>query len=160
MNETAIRSSIPDSELPYPEDRWGQIKYRTWKGVYPYYTDIRNTLLKMGVIRHSGRQPFVLGVLAPGKKVEAFLRHLESQGFGNHFIAWEDDDEVASLRKADGFHYQYHLRIHKDGQVRGHYEFTPEAHPIRHLGYRHMQRRTDDFNKFCGGWITPAQDGK
>jgi hypothetical protein len=159
MEETAVDVEIPDSELPRPKDWWGRSKYRIWKAVYPHYEDIRDTLLKLGVIwpRNSGRQPHLIGTLAPNKKIGGFLKHLESQGFGNNFVAWEDSDELAGLRRPDGFHYQYHLRIFKDGEVRGHYEFTPEAHPIRHLGYRHMKDRRDDFLFFCGDWIIPAE---
>ena len=147
--------SIQDSQLPRPENRWGRIKYGIWKKVYPHYTDIRDRLLGLGIIypRNDGRQPFVLGTLKGKTDVEAFLRHLEAQGFGNHFVAWEDSDELAGLRKPDGFHFQYHLRIFRDGEVRGHYEYTPEAHPIKHLGYRHMKDRRKDFERFCGNWI-------
>ncbi|HEX4104076.1 MAG TPA: hypothetical protein VHZ04_01190 [Candidatus Paceibacterota bacterium] len=155
MNESALRESIQDSTLPHPEDRWGRIKYRIWQRVYPHYTDLRDALLELGIIypRNSGRQPFVLGTLKKNIDIPAFLRHLQAQGFGNHFVAWQDESELAGLRKPDGFHFQYHLRIFKDGEVRGHYEYTPEAHPIKHLGYRHMRDRREDFQEFCGNWI-------
>jgi hypothetical protein len=158
MAEKATKKPIADSILPYPEGIFNRVKYKTWRGVYPYYEDIRDTLLKVGLIRHKGRQPYVLGYLAPGRNVDDFLVHLETQGFGNHFVAWEDDDQVISVRRLDGFRYQYHLRVFKDGEVRGHYEFTPEAHPIRHLGYRHMKHRPEDFFGFCGDWIIYSEE--
>jgi hypothetical protein len=156
MFEVAIKSSIPDSELPYPEDAWGRIKYRTWLGVYPYYADIRDTLLKLRLIRHAGRQNYVIGKIAAGRSVEDFVRYISTKGFGNHFIAWEDEDEIIGLRRPEGFKHQYHLRIFKDGEVRGHYELTPEAHPIKHLKCKGQEPRSEDFFEFCGDWITRA----
>jgi hypothetical protein len=159
MDKVALKESITDSKLPHPQDRWGRIKYRIWERVYPHYTSIRDTLLDIGLIypRNTGRQPFVLGTLKSVETLPKFLAHLGKQGFGNHVVAWEDSEEIAGLRKPDGFHFQYHLRVFDDGEVRGHYEYTPEAHPIKHLGYRHMKDRRDDFKKFCGDWIEWAQ---
>jgi hypothetical protein len=104
----------------------------------------------------TGRQPFLIGHIAPGASVEDFVEHLVSQGFGNHFIAWLDQGEVASLRLVENFVYQYHVRIFEDGEVRGHYEFTPECHPIKHLRARGQEHRLEAFRAFFGNFVAPV----
>jgi hypothetical protein len=153
MEATAIRQAIPDSILPYPEGLTNRAKYRLWKAFYPFHNDARNLLLAAHVLKHEGRQQYFFGALAPGLTVEGFLKHLESQNFGNHFVAWKDDDESFSLRRPDGFERQYHVRIFKDGEVRGHYEFTPECYPIKHLKAIGQEERRADFLKFFGDWV-------
>jgi hypothetical protein len=153
MDGTASSRSIPDSVLPYPDGLWNRTKYAFWKGVYPMHNTIRNALLSTHVLSHAGRQPYAFGRLAPGKTVEGFLKYLERQQFGNHFIAWDDDDQVASVRRLDGFERQYHVRIFKDGEVRAHYEFTPECYPIMHYKAKGQQERREDFLNFFGDWI-------
>lgn len=37
------------------------------------------------------------------------------------------------MRKLAGVEYQYHVRLFKDSEVRGHYEFAAETNPIKHL---------------------------
>lgn len=69
------------------------------------------------------------------------------------FIAWVDKDEAISTRKLDGFDFQYHLRVFKDGEVRGHYEKTPERHPIDHFLDRGMEPRRKEFLEILGDWI-------
>jgi len=75
---------------------------------------------------------------------------------GNHFIAWKDTDEVVSLRRTVGFHYQYHVRIFKDGEVRCHYEFTPEYRPLQHLIQVGFEDRTPEFKNIVQDWVVPA----
>lgn len=149
-------SAVRVSALPYPESIWKRAKYRFWRAIYPIYPYIRDGLLDLRIIRHRGRQRYVLGRIKPSRELKDFLLYLERQGFGNHFIAWEDDDEVISLRRPDGFERQYHLRIFRDGEVRGHYELTPECHPIHHLQKYVFEPRRKEFLIFCGDWITPA----
>ena len=84
--------------------------------------------------------------------------YLLSQGFANHFIAWKDDDQVFSLRKCVDFERQYHLRIFSDGEVRGHFETTPEAHPTMHMKEIGMEARREDFLRYLGDWIIPSEE--
>jgi len=156
MDAHALKASLPKSVLPYPTGLWNQAKYVFWKVIAPCFTTVQNLLLNLHVIHHSGRQPFVLGSLAPGKSVEDFLHYIESIGFANHFIAWVDDGELLGLRKLDGFEYQYHIRIFDDGEIRGHYEYTPEAHMIWHVKEVGMVDRREDFLGMLGDWIIPA----
>ncbi len=160
-SSTAVEPhSIPDAVLPYPDRARDRAKYVFWKAIYPLHNGIRNVLLASHVLHppYNGRQDYVIGFIAPGRTVEGLLKHLEKQEFGNHFIAWEDDDQVASLRRLESFIWQYHLRIFKDGEVRGHYELTPEAHPFHHYHKRGQCARKEDFSKFLGDWVVPAEE--
>jgi hypothetical protein len=51
------------------------------------------------------------------------------------------------------FKHQYHLRVFKDGEVRGHYEYTPECHPIWHLQKVGQEPRREELLGFLGDWI-------
>ena len=125
--------------------------------VTPVFPKIRNTLVKLRIVKHAYRQNWHIGWLAPGRSLEAFKDYLHTQGFGNHFIAWVDSDEVLSFRKLDGFSYQYHLRVFKDNEIRGHYEKTPEAHPIQHFNEDTFEPRTEAFKKWLGDWVVDQE---
>lgn len=86
--------------------------------------------------------------------MQQLVKHLVAQGFAKHFIAWKDDSELVSLRKLENFMYQYHVRIFKDGEVRGHYEYTPECHPIAHLKGMDQEHRPEAFAQFFGNLVT------
>jgi hypothetical protein len=156
MDSTALRQSIPDSVLPYPKGLYNRSKYVFWKVIYPFHTTGRDILLATNIIHHEGRQNFVIGHIAPGKTVEDFLKYLETKEFANHFIAWNDEEEIVSVRKLVDFERQYHLRIFSDGDVRGHFEFTPESHPRWHMKKVGQEERREDFLRFLGDWIVPT----
>ncbi|MDO8564875.1 MAG: hypothetical protein Q7R88_02675 [bacterium] len=125
-----------------------------WSGISRVFPFVRDMLLGLGLIWHEGRQRYSLGFLKPERTMEELLAHVKEQGFSNHFIAWVDDGELCSLRRiAADPRYQYHLRIFKDGEVRGHYECTPEAHPIWHFTERGLEERREEFLTFLEGWI-------
>ena len=107
-------------------------------------------------IQREGRQDFLLGTLHPERSVHEFVLFLVSKGFGNHFIAWRDADELVSLRQTVDFKYQYHIRIFTDGEVRGHFEFTPEYHPVLHLVRIGFEEKTVEFENLLKGWVLPA----
>jgi len=146
---------LPMAAVPYPVGIWDRTKYIFWRTVTPHFLRIRGVFLKLHLIHHHGRQSFIVGRLSSLKNIPEFIAHLQSLGFGNHFIAWQDSDQLVSLRRLDGFGHQYHLRIFKDGELRGHYEYTPEAHPIWHLTEHGMEERHDVFLTFLRGWIAP-----
>ncbi len=154
--EAAIKNRIPDSVVPFPDGLWNQVKYVFWKAITPGYLWGLHLLLRMRILRHDFRQNFVLGNLAPGKSMDAFVQYLHSRGFYNHFIAWEDPDQFISLRKLEGFEWQYHLRVFRDGEVRGHYEYTPESHPRLHLKEIGFEPRREVFLSLLGDWIVPS----
>ncbi len=127
-----------------------KIKQKIWRGVYFIFPFLR----KAGVLRHKNRQPYLLGWLAPGRNLEELKRHLSGEwGFGNHFVAWVDDGQVLSWRKLVSFEKQYHLRVFNDGEIRGHFEWTPEARPIDHFRSFEEEERKEDFLNFLGDFI-------
>jgi len=132
---------------------WDKIKQKIWRGIYPHFTAFQKFFLKIG-LHKKGRQKYPIGWLAPGKTLEDLKRHLHAKwGFGNHFVAWTDDDQVLSWRKLSDFKDQYHLRVYKDGEIRGHYEYTPEARPIAHFEEIGETEHREDFLKFLGDFV-------
>ena len=109
-------------------------------------------------LRKRERQPYHIGWLAPGKTLGDLKDHLSRQwGFGNHAVALTDPGQVLSWRKLVSFKQQYHIRVFKDGEVRGHFEFTPEAKPIGHFIQEGMEERTADLKRFLGDTITAKE---
>src|SRR3989338_7147422 len=124
-----------------------KIKQKIWQFVYKFFPILQKTLLMWHLIWHQkGRQRYHVGWLASGKTLEELKKHLhEKWNFGNHFIAWVDDGQVLSWRKLANFNDQYHLRVFSDGEIRGHFEFNPEAHPIEHLEKKGEREAKKDF---------------
>jgi hypothetical protein len=149
---------LPSSDMVYPEALTHRIKYYLWYLYTPYHPVIRDSVIGFGILRNRGRQSYLLGTIAPGHTIEGTVAHLVKQGYGYHRIAWEDDGEVVSLRYVENFTHQYHLRIFKDGEVRGHYEYTPECYPLLHLWDVGREERREDFLKALGSYITPHTD--
>lgn len=147
---------VPRSRMAYPTAIPDRLKYLFWRIYTPLHPLLRDISTTLGIVRHEGRQDFLLGKLDPARSVREFVSFLVEQGFGNHFIAWKDTDEVVSLRRTNGFHYQYHLRIFKDGEVRCHYEFTPEYRPLQHLIQIGFEDRTPEFKNIVQDWVVPA----
>ncbi len=159
MDGIALAESIPDSVLPYPDGSWNRVKYFFWRLLTPWFPAIQGGFLRLGVIQHpGGRGRYLLGHLAPGIDASLFVRRLEAEGVGNHFIAWTEEDQVLSLRKLDGFEHQYHLRIFGDGEVRGHYEYTPEAHPVWHQKAIGIERRREDLLRLLGDLVVKSDE--
>ena len=111
--------------------------------------------MKWGVIWHKkGRQRYHIGWLAPGRTLRELKEDLHSRwGFGNHFIAWIDDGQVLGWRKLVDFRHQYHIRVFNDGEIRGHFEFTPEAHPIKHFREVGEKESKEEFLNFLGDFV-------
>src|SRR5579862_9607169 len=135
----SFKGKIPNSVAPFPDGFKNRVKYVLWRIITPGFMFGMRTLLFFRVIHHEGRQNYVFGRLAPGRNVEDFIQYLHRKGFYNHFIAWHDDGQLISLRKLVNFEWQYHLRLFRDGEVRGHYEYTPESHPKWHMQEVGMQ---------------------
>ncbi len=132
-----------------------KIKQKVWRFFYPFFLPIQRFFLKHGIVYHeSKRQRYHIGWLAPGKTLEELKLHLHAKwGFGNNFVAWTDTDQVLSWRKLTDFQGQYHLRVFKDGEIRGHFEYTPEAHPLKHFLEKGEANRRQDFLKFLGDFV-------
>jgi len=131
------------------------IKRNIWRHLYRIFPWLQKHFLKWHLVWHEkGRQPYHIGWLAPGKTLKELEKHLHNEwGFGNHFVAWKDNGQVLSWRKLESFEKQYHLRVFKDGEIRGHYEETPEGEPIAHFVEIGEEPRLEDFYKFLGHYI-------
>jgi hypothetical protein len=122
--------NVPQSHIPYaPERRSHRIKYRFWR----LYTTLHPYLHSVAKVVKRWPELYTVGAIAPGSSIERTVQHLVAHGYGYHREAWEDDGEVVGLRKVVSFTHQYHIRIYDNGEIRGHYEFTPEAYPLLHL---------------------------
>ncbi len=93
------------------------------------------------------QQPYLLGHLKEGVTAETARRHLHTQGFFMNRVAYTDPGQVLSMRRLDDElpDRQYHLRIFDDGEVRGHYEYTPEDKPWKHLNEDILEKREHEF---------------
>jgi hypothetical protein len=131
------------------------IKKNIWRHIYPIFPWMQTHFLKWHLAWHEkGRQPYHIGWLAPGKTLKELEKHLHSEwGFGNHFVAWHDKGQVLSWRKLENFDNQYHIRIFRDGEIRGHYEYTPESKPLAHFTEMNEQERIEEFKKFLGHYM-------
>ncbi len=144
--------ALPVSKINYPT--------RLQRHFFIWYTgrheSIRNALINLGVLKHTGRQVYLLGKIAKGVSIKQFVSYLIDKGYGNHFIAWKDDGEIASLRYTENFKYQYHIRVFEDGEVRGHYEYTPEYRPISHSRKIGQEACREKFLSLLGDMIVPS----
>jgi len=154
--------------MVYPASPGDQLKYWFWRFYTPLHPLVRGISSHFGVSRvllryavpegkYTGRQNFLLGTLDPSRSVRDFVSFLVAQGFANHFVAWKDADELVSLRRVADFRHQYHIRIFTDGEVRCHYEYTPEYRPVRHLIRAGFEDRTDEFRAIVQDWIVPTK---
>jgi hypothetical protein len=146
---------LPRSEV-FPSSFLHRILYRFWRIYSPLHPFVRDISLSLGIVSHAGRQNFLIGNVAPDQSIEKLIAFLIEQGYGNHFIAWKDDGEIVGLRRAVGFKYQYHLRIFEDGEIRGHYEYTPECHPFLHFKAINQADKREEFLELLKGKIVPA----
>lgn len=129
-----------------------KLRQKIWYALYPIWPQIEHFFL---FIHGNRRQPYKLGWLVEGETLATLKTHLASKwGFGNHFVAWEDKGQVLSWRKLDGFENQYHLRVFRDGEIRGHYEYTPESTALMHLMRARYEARTKEFIKFLGPFLS------
>ena len=141
--------------MVYPEKLVHRIKYYFWRVYSPYHPTVRDSVISLSLIKNHGRQPYLLGKVAPHLSIEEFVEFLVEKGFAYHRVAWEDDGELVSLRHVENFIYQYHIRIFEDREVRGHYEYTPECYPILHLWDVGRQDRRKEFQELVGDRLTP-----
>ena len=134
-----------------------RIQQRLWAYVYPFFPHVERLARSL---RFSGRQPFLLGRLHPERSLNELQHHLcEERGFEHAVLAWVDDGQVLSLRKCISFEHQYHIRVFEDGEMRGHFEYTPEAAPMKHILGVGREKRSDDFCRLLEGYLHERSDG-
>ncbi len=154
QSKKALRAwarSLPRSRMIYPDALRDRLKYFFWTAYTPLQHHLRDIALMLGILKQAPRQDFVLGYVAPHQSIQGVTEALIQLGFGNHFVATQEEGEIVSLRFLDGFTHQYHIRIFEDGEVRGHYELTPECSPVAHVRRQVFEDRRATFEE----WLSP-----
>ncbi len=136
------------------------LKQLLWHMIYPIFVPTQTVLLRLGIIHHSGRQPFHIGHLAPNYTKEAFIERLHKQDFHRHFVAWHDQGQLISMRRHVSFEFQYHIRLFDDKEIRGHYEMTPEGHPFDHFLEKGMVAANEAFKNYLGAMLVEDASGQ
>ncbi|MDB4939762.1 MAG: hypothetical protein JWO40_187 [Candidatus Doudnabacteria bacterium] len=129
------------------------LKQILWHILYPIFPYVRDGLLKLKIVHHSGRQNFYLGHLSPNYTIEHYKERLRKHNFHHHVVAWEDEGEILVLRKHDSFRWQHHLRLFEDREIRGHYELTPESNPIDHFFEKDFRDAREQFRFYLGDML-------
>ena len=141
---------VPPEERSHMSIRQ-RIQQKVWNALYPIFPLIERPFLPF---HQKQRQKYHLGWLHPSKSLANLKNHLNTRwGFGNHFVAWEDSNQILSWRKLTSFDEQYHLRVYNDGEIRGHYEHTPESAPLKHFFEKDETARRADFERFLEGYL-------
>lgn len=69
------------------------------------------------------------------KNVEEVEKRLIDIGYQPNYFSFGDEGQITSMRKMFIYNtlwLQWHVRIHKDGEIRGHEEFSYEEDAVRH----------------------------
>src|SRR3989344_967293 len=80
--------TLPASEMVYPDNFTDRIKYYFWRLYAPYHPTVRDGVIALSIMKNRGRQPFLLGTLAPDISVEEFVSFLVEKGYAYHRVAW------------------------------------------------------------------------
>lgn len=112
--------------------------------IFPFFQWL---VIALGIIKAPPRQEFLLGELREDLSFKEVHKLLRKEGFYTNRIAFIDPGQVLSMRRLDEEKpdWQYHIRIFEDGEVRGHYERTPEDHPFGHLNNVGFENRAEKF---------------
>jgi len=107
---------------------------------------LRRIVLYYGILTHSGKQRFYICKLNK-KLLKKFADYLKKKGYEKDRYAWVDSGELFSLRKINKKIYQYHIRIFKNREIHGHYEYAPDRRPLKHLESTNLRRKRKYFKK-------------
>lgn len=105
---------------------------------------------------HDFRQNFLLGRLNSNYNRESLEAFLLQKGFEPAVLAWRDPGEILSMRKVDKGIFQHHIRLFIDGELRAHYEYSPESRPIDHIFEVVFKPETGFFKKLLGDYLVVA----
>lgn len=126
-----------------------------WLLLKPVFPALRNIFVRAGLITPltMGRHRFPLGFLKSNFSPREFRTLMRERGFFLQPMAFTDPEQILSLRRLDpeNFNFQYHVRLYKDGEIRGHYEKTPEDHPLDHLREIGFEAKHEEFTKMLSG---------
>lgn len=121
-----------------------------WKFIYTFWPSV---LRMYEVFFHHHRQDFLIGRLISRKSADDLKSHLAKHGFERAIIALKDPGEILDMRQMDGKEFQYHIRLFDNGEIRAHYEYAPEAHPITHCFNVCQEARKKHFKKLLNGYL-------
>lgn len=121
------------------------------KFVYVFWPPVLRTLEKIGV--HKERQDYLLGILNHNVSITEIHNYLLENGFEKAILSWKDPGEVLNLRKIEKRVFQYHLRIFKDGEVRGHYEYSSEGKPFNHMSEKIFSPEQEYFRSLMNHYL-------
>lgn len=126
--------------------------HKAWHIVYKTYPPLLRILEKLGF--HKGRQKYPLGFLDESQHdAKTFEMYLRGLGFEPAILAWKDSDEILSMRKVDKHAFQWHIRLHSDGEVRGHYEYSSEGNPLGHIMESVFEHEKEFFENLLRGYL-------
>ncbi|HEY9584525.1 MAG TPA: UDP-N-acetylmuramate dehydrogenase [Candidatus Paceibacterota bacterium] len=130
-------------------------KYKTfyWRFIYRFMKIVTAVVQSTGW--HNFRQPYLIGHLRAGRTAESLLQHLYSRGYSKAYMAWKDPGEIFSVRKIVREKFQYHVRLFRDGELKGHYEYTAEAKPLDHLNEKIFLNTNDYFENLLHEFLEP-----
>lgn len=123
-----------------------QLAFRIF--IRPFFPILQSLVFALGISKNpTKREAYLLGRLKQEVSVEMAREHLLRNGFFDNHVAYTDPGQVFSLRRVseDEPDHQYHIRIFDNREVRGHYEFTPEDKPWKHLKNVGLVARREKF---------------
>ncbi len=122
-----------------------------WKIIYVIWLPFLRLIEMLKI--HNSRQKYLLGHLSTNFNKGNLTKLLLEQGFEFDIIALKDPGQILGMRKLNTPLYQYHIRLFIDGEIRGHYEYSPEARPIAHSFETGIEPRKDFFENLLGEYI-------
>lgn len=122
-----------------------------WTVIYKIWPPVLRTLEKVKF--HKGRQEYLIGHLKDTQSVYNLKKHLTKNGFEKAILSWIDTGEILSMRKIDNKIFQYHLRVFNDTEIRGHYEYSPEAKPLFHCLEKYFEPKKEYFTKLTKKYL-------
>jgi UDP-N-acetylmuramate dehydrogenase len=109
------------------------VRYQTWFWAAVYFIMPKLAAFIQFFGWHHFRENYFIGFLRKDRGLEDLIKYLREGGYAKAYMAWKEPGEVLSLRRIARCKFQYHLRLFENGEIRGHYEYAPEASPVGHL---------------------------
>ena len=127
-----------------------------WSLFYKVWPPCTRALEALGF--HNHRQRYLLGRIGTRYGREDLKCFLTEKGFEHAILAWQDPGEVLSMRRVKDRIFQYHIRLFIDGEIRAHYEYSPEAHTFKHFFEHHFEPETEFFLNLFGEYLVPKKE--